>query len=126
MSRKAVISIIDDDESVRESTADLIKAMGFIAKTHTTAEDFLKSNHVHSTSCVIADMRMPGISGLELHTRLRRSGNAIRTILVTAFPNEQDRASGLRAGVTCYLAKPFNEQDLVACVRAAIEASEPK
>jgi FixJ family two-component response regulator len=126
VSRKPVISIIDDDESVRESTADLVKAMGFAAKTHSSAEDFLKSNHIHMTACLIADMRMSGISGLELHTRLRRSGNVIQTILVTAFPNEQDRASALRAGVTCYLVKPFSECDLVACVRSALEAGGPK
>src|SRR5262245_52664971 len=81
---KPVISIVDDNESAREGTVDLVEAMGFAAKAFPSAQDFLLSNHPHGTSCLIADMRMPQMSGLELHTRLVESGTAIPTILITA------------------------------------------
>jgi FixJ family two-component response regulator len=119
-----VISIVDDDESVREGVLDLIKAMGFIAKAFERAEDFLKSNCIRSTSCLIADMRMPGMTGLELYKRLVETGSIIPTILITAFPDDRDRARALRAGVVCYLAKPFKDDDLLECVRSALELRE--
>jgi FixJ family two-component response regulator len=121
MPKKPVISIVDDDPSVREGTVDLIEAMGFIAEPFERAEDFLKSNRLHGTSCLIADMRMPGMTGLELHSRLVGSGNIIPTILITAFPNDRDRSHALKAGVICYLAKPFMDGELLACVRSALE-----
>jgi FixJ family two-component response regulator len=118
---KPVISIVDDDASVREGTMDLVKAMGFIADAFSCAEDFLKSKRIHSTSCLIADVRMTGMTGLELHNRLVRSGKVIPTILITAFPNDRDQLRALRAGVSCYLTKPFNDDDLLACIRSALE-----
>jgi FixJ family two-component response regulator len=122
--KKPLISIIDDDESVREGTTDLIKAMGFVAAAFQRADDFLNSHHLRSTSCLIADVRMPGMTGLELHNRLVGSGNSIPTILITAFPNDRDRARALRAGVVCYLAKPYKDDDLLACIRSALESRE--
>jgi FixJ family two-component response regulator len=119
-----VISIVDDDDSVREGMLDLIKAMGFIAKAFERAEDFLKSNCLRNTSCLIADMRMPGMTGLELHKRLVETGSIIPTILITAFPDDRDRVRALRAGVVCYLAKPFKDDDLLTCVRSALESLE--
>ena len=121
MPKKPVISVIDDDVSVREGTVDLLNSMGFIAKPFQRADDFLKSNCHPSTSCLIADVRMPGITGLELHNRLVGSGNLIPTILITAFPDDADRARALRAGVFCYLAKPFNENELLACIQSALD-----
>jgi FixJ family two-component response regulator len=121
MPQTPVISIVDDDESAREGTADLIKAMGFTAAAFQCAEDFLSSNRLHSTSCLIADMRMPGMTGLELYVRLVGSGTRIPTILMTAFPNDRDRTRALRAGVICYLAKPFDDENLLQCVRSALE-----
>jgi FixJ family two-component response regulator len=121
---KPVISIVDDDESAREGTMDLIQAMGFFAEAFERAEDFLKSNRLHSTSCLIADVRMPGMTGLELHNRLVGSGNIIPTILITAFPDDRDRARALQAGVICYLSKPFKDDDLLACVRSALKSRE--
>jgi FixJ family two-component response regulator len=118
--KKPVISIVDDDPSVREGTVDLLDSMGFIAEPFERADDFLKSNRLHSTSCLISDVRMPGMTGLELHNRLVGSGNVIPTILITAFPNDRDRARALQAGVKCYLTKPFNEDDLLACIRSAL------
>lgn len=121
MPKKPVISIVDDDPSVREGTVDLLDSMGFIAEPFERADDFLKSNRLHSTSCLISDVRMPGMTGLELHNRLVESGNVIPTILITAFPNDRDRERALQAGVKCYLTKPFNEDDLLACIRSALE-----
>jgi FixJ family two-component response regulator len=119
--KKPVISIVDDDQSFREGTRDLIEAMGFVAETFRRAEDFLKSNTLDSTSCLIADVRMPGMSGLELYHRLVGSGKVIPTILITAFPNSKDRARALQAGVVCYLSKPFNESELPACIELALD-----
>jgi FixJ family two-component response regulator len=126
MPREQVISIVDDDEFAREGTIDLVKSMGFIAKAFERAEDFLKSDYLHSSSCLIADVRMPGITGLELHNRLVESGNRTPTILITSFPNDRDRAQARQAGAICYLAKPFNGEDLLACVRSAVEPREAK
>jgi FixJ family two-component response regulator len=117
---KPVISIVDDDESAREGTTDLVEAMGFAAQAFPSAQDFLKSNHPHGTACLIADMRMPRMTGLELHTALIESGTMIPTILITAFPNERDRVRARQAGVICYLAKPFDDEELLSCVRSAL------
>jgi len=122
MPRKQVIAVVDDDECAREGTIDLVKSMGFVAKAFERAEDFLKSDYLHSSSCLIADVRMPGMTGLELHDRLVESGNMTPTILMTSFPNDRDRARARQAGAICYLAKPFNDQDLLGCVRSALEA----
>jgi FixJ family two-component response regulator len=116
-----VISIVDDDESVRQGTMDLLEAAGFAVEAFPCAEDFLTSSRLDSTSCLIAEVQMPGMTGIELHNRLRRSGNVIPTILITAYPDDRDRARALQAGVTCYLSKPYNGDDMVTCVRSALE-----
>jgi FixJ family two-component response regulator len=120
MPKKHLISIVDDDESVQASTMDLVTSMGFAAKIFPHAEAFLASEQVQSTDCLIADMRMPGMTGLELYSRLVQAGKAIPTILLTAFPDERDRMRARQSGVTCYLAKPFNDEDLLVCVRSAL------
>jgi FixJ family two-component response regulator len=117
-----VISIVDDDLSVREATTDLIRAMGFTVEAFQHAEDFLASDLRHSTSCLIADMRMPGISGLELHNRLVEAGTPIPTILITAFPNDRDQAHALRSGVVGYLTKPFNETELLTFIHSVLKS----
>jgi FixJ family two-component response regulator len=119
---KPVISIVDDDPSVREGTMDLVQAVGFAAEAFPGADEFLKSDRLDSTSCLIADVRMPGMTGLELHARLVETGKSIPTILMTAYPNGRDRESALEAGVICYLAKPYNQDDLLACIRSALES----
>ena len=124
MPTRPLISIVDDDESAREGTADLIKSMGYIAMAFSHASGFLQSKSIRRTACLIADVRMPGMTGIELHDRLVGSGNVIPTILVTAFPNERDRAQATRSGVTCYLSKPFNEDELLACIHAALKHNE--
>ena len=120
MLKKPMISIVDDDPSARESLVDLVKSMGFSAEAFQSAEEFLQSKLLRDTSCLIADVQMPGITGLELHTSLIRSGSAIPTILITAFPNEKDRVTARRSGVTSYLVKPFDDKDLLASIRLAL------
>jgi FixJ family two-component response regulator len=124
MPTKLVIAVVDDDESAREGTADLIKSMGFIAKAFAHAESFLQSDSIVGTACLITDVRMPGMTGIELHERLVGSGNAIPTILVTAFPNDRDRAHAIQSGITCYLTKPFSEDELLEGIRVALKDNE--
>jgi FixJ family two-component response regulator len=118
---KPVIAIVDDDPSVREGTMDLLNSMGFAAETFAGADEFLKSDRVSDTSCLIADMQMPGMTGLELYKHLVKSDVAVPTILITAFPNDKVQACALSAGVLCYLIKPFNASELLACIRSALE-----
>ncbi len=121
MPMNRVVSIIDDDLSIREGTMDLLNALGFIAVAFARADEFLQFDRLYSTSCLIADVQLPGMTGLELYEHLAGSGRAIPTILITAFPDEKDRARALRAGVTCYLTKPFSEKELIACIQSALE-----
>ena len=121
---KPIISIVDDDESVRQGTMDLVKSMGFVAVAFPRAVDFLKSTYVSNTSCLIADVQIPGMTGMELYTRLLKLGKAIPTILITASPDDEDRARAKRAGVICYLVKPYNPADLLAGLRAAIRSRQ--
>jgi FixJ family two-component response regulator len=115
-----VVTIVDDDQSVRDGIADLVRAMGFDAEAFERAEEFLQSGRVDATSCLITDMRMPGMTGLELHDRLIASGKTCPTIVITAFPQEADRARALEAGVVCFLAKPFDHRELVACIMSVL------
>jgi FixJ family two-component response regulator len=124
MPKSPVISIVDDDPSVRDGTFDLLNSMGFIVETFQGADDFLQSSRSHSTSCLIADVQMPGMTGIDLYRHLVESGRVVPTILITAFPDETDRARALRAGVICYLTKPFDENKLIACIRSALKHRE--
>jgi len=121
MPMNPVISIIDDDSSVRDGTMDLLNSLGFIAVAFARADEFLQFDRLYTTSCLIADMQLPGMTGLELYERLVVSGRDVPTILITAFPDDKDRERALRAGVTCYLTKPFSEKELIACIRSALE-----
>ena len=120
MARKPLIAIVDDDQTARESTTDLVKSMGFNVKAFSSAEEFLKSGFVQGTSCLIADMRMHGMSGLDLRRQLAASGHIVPTILITAYPNDRDHALARRSGVTSYLAKPFDDDVLLASVCLAL------
>ena len=116
MTIKPSIAIVDDDESVREATTGLLRSLGFIAKGFATPEEFLKSNRLKITSCLIADVQMPDTSGLALFGRLTAAGTPIPTILITAYPDEDVRARALSAGIRHYLIKPFSEADLIAAI----------
>ena len=115
-----MIAIVDDDQSVREALTSLVRSLGYIAMAFEGAEDLLKSKRRRSVSCLIADVQMPGMTGLELHNRLVASGEPIPTILITAFPDERARERALQAGVICYLTKPFSEDELLACIRSTL------
>ena len=117
---KPLISIVDDDESMREAIKGLMRSLGYRVEAVASAPEFLSSRHVRRTSCLIADMQMPGMTGLELHQRLSISGKPIPTILITAYPDDGVRERALSAGVLGYLSKPFEEDDLLACVRSAL------
>jgi FixJ family two-component response regulator len=120
MANRPIVSIVDDDESVREATINLMRAAGFSPEAFPCADDFLKSESRGRTDCLIADLHMPGMSGLELHGRLVQSGNAIPTILITAYPDEKIRASAVQAGIVGYLTKPFNANELLDCIHSAL------
>jgi len=121
MPKQPTISVVDDDESVREATVDLLSSLGFAAEAFQDAEDFLKSNSRCVTSCLIADIQMPRVSGLELYRLLVASGNPIPAVLITAYPNDKIRAQVLRAGVIGYLTKPFSDTKLLDCINTALE-----
>ena len=121
MRKRPLVAIVDDDESIRETTKDLLESAGLTAVTFANASLFLKSRQMKSISCLVADMRMPDMTGLELHQYLLGSNHAIPTILMTAYPNERMRAQAIKNNVVCYLAKPFAADELLACVRCAIQ-----
>ena len=120
MSKTPVVAIVDDDQSVREALTSLVRSLGYGAIAFECAEDLLKSKRRRHVSCLIADVQMPGMTGPELHHRLVSTGGPIPTILITAFPDERARERALQAGVICYLAKPFSEDDLLACIRSTL------
>lgn len=120
MSVNLLISVIDDDGSAREAVVGLVGALGFTAAEFQSAADFLSSDDLLRTACLIADMRMPGMTGLELYRHLIAVGTPIPTVLVTAYPDEGARARALKAGVRCYLAKPLEPDALLACIRSAL------
>jgi FixJ family two-component response regulator len=116
-----VISIVDDDEAVRESIGELIRSLGYIVTTFASAEDYLRSDRFHVTSCLIADVQMPGMSGVELQERLNARGCNTRIIFMTAFRNEKLRARSLSAGAIGFLYKPFSDASLIECLNKALQ-----
>jgi len=118
-----MISIVDDDISVRESLRDLIESLGYEVATFESAERFLEAACIPETSCVITDLQMPGLSGLDLQSRLIVDGQYIPVIFVTAFPDEKFRVRAMRAGAVGFLSKPFDERSLISCLGSALSPS---
>ena len=116
----SIISIVDDDESNREAVSTLLKSAGFTVEAFASAEDFLNSTHRHHTACLILDLRMPGMNGLELQQRLAAARSRIPIIFVTADADEAARARALQAGAIDFLPKPFREEALLQAVRMAL------
>jgi FixJ family two-component response regulator len=118
----SVISIIDDDASVRAATNNLLRSRGYVVHTFASAKEFLLSPHFNQTSCVIADVQMSAMSGLELLTDMRANGYDSPFIFITAFPDENLRARAMKAGAVCFLAKPFAVNNLIRCLESALQA----
>jgi FixJ family two-component response regulator len=124
MSDAPLIAIVDDDVMVCEATKDLVETFGFDARMFTSAGEFLNSDCVSSTACLIADVQMPGMNGLQLHRKLIASGRHIPVIFITAFPDEPARKRALIDGAVCYLSKPFDGETLRSCIRSALRYAE--
>ena len=120
MSTLSVISVIDDDASVRAATNNLLSSHGYLVHTFASAEEFLRSARLNDSSCVIADVQMPAMNGLDLLTHLRAQGYAVPFVFITAFPEAGARARAMKAGAICFLAKPFAGPALINCVEAAL------
>ncbi len=121
---KPLVVIVDDDKSIRNGTRDLLKAAGFSTAIFEDAESFLASASRATAACLVVDMRMPGMTGLELYEALVTSGDRIPTVLITAHPEELTQAHARKAGITCYLSKPFAPDDLLRCVGEALAKSQ--
>ena len=116
----SMISVIDDDASVRAATNNLLSSHGYLIQTFVSADDFLQSTRLAESSCVVADVQMPGMSGLDLLTHMRARGYSVPFIFITAFPDESVRAQALKAGAICFLAKPFAGPVLIDCIETAL------
>ncbi len=125
MAEKPLVVIVDDDKSIRNGTRDLLRAAGFSTAMFEDAESFLASTSRATAACLVADMRMPGMTGLELYEALVADGGGIPTVLITAHPDKVTQSRAREAGITCYLSKPFAPDDLLACVRGALAKSQP-
>jgi FixJ family two-component response regulator len=119
-----MISIVDDDRSVREATRGLVRSLGYGATAFASAEDFLQSDHVSDTACLITDVQMPGLSGVDLQSRLIAQGNRTPVIFITAFPEERIRARAMAAGAVGFLSKPFNEDHLIEYIHTALNGGK--
>jgi FixJ family two-component response regulator len=119
-----VISIVDDDESVREATTGLIRSLGYVAAPFASAEEFLQSDRVRDTSCLISDVQMSGLSGVDLQDRLNAAGHRVPIIFITAFPEERIRSRVLKGGACGFLAKPFSDDSLFECLDMALKSHD--
>ena len=121
MLEATLISIVDDDPLARDGIRELIESLGYNAVTFSSAEHFLQSGVIAHTTCMITDLQMPGLNGLELQEALRSRGHGTPVIVITAFPNEIHRKRALNGGAAGFLSKPFDEASLIKCLTAAIE-----
>jgi FixJ family two-component response regulator len=124
MPKVSLVSVVEDDQFFRESMRRLMRSLGYSVEAFPSAADFLASPRLVETACLIADLHMPAMTGLELHRHLIAAGYAIPTILVTAYPDNDVRARALNDGVVCYLRKPVDEKHLTRCIQAAFHSGE--
>ena len=122
---RRLISIVEDDEPFRESMIKLVKLLGYTVEAFPSAADFLASRLLPETACLVTDVHMPGMTGVELYRHLVDTGYAIPTILVTAYPDEVIRDRALKDGVICYLSKPVDDDHLERCLRSALKRRPP-
>ena len=124
MLKVPVISVVDDDQSMRDATGRLVRSLGFAVATFASAEDFLASARVDDTLCLITDVQMPGLSGVELQSRLIADGRHMPIIGITAHPEESIRTQMLEAGAVGFLNKPFNDECLITCLATALKSRD--
>ena len=120
--RAKKVAIVDDDELMRNALQGMLKSVGLQSQAFASAEEFLKSGQQHETACLIADIRMPGMSGLELQAKLNAEHCRIPTIFITAHGDTKMRMQALRAGAVEFLAKPFDDEALLGSVQAALKS----
>jgi FixJ family two-component response regulator len=116
-----IVMIVDDDESVRRAARRLIKSYGFAVEAFASADDFLASGRLSETACLVLDVQMPGLNGLELQSRLIAGGHQVPIIFITAFNDENARAQALKAGALGYMVKPIEEADLLNAINLALQ-----
>ena len=121
---RPIVAIVDDDDAVGNAIQVLMRSVGLIAKAFSSGEEFLRSPELNRTGCLVVDFDMPKMSGLDLHNNLSRLGNEIPTVLITAYPSDDIRARALQAGVIRYLPKPFDESDLLNCIKTALDSAK--
>ena len=122
--KKVLVAVVDDDRFFRESMGRFMRSLGYAVEVFSSATDFLASPRLSETACLIADVHMPAMTGLELYRRLIQAGHSIPTIIVTAYPNDVDRVRALSDGVISYLSKPVDEQHLMRCLRTAVTSGD--
>ena len=120
MSEQSLISIVDDDQSFRDSMRRLLKSLGYAVAVFPSAAEFLASPNLAATACLVADVHMPAMTGIELYQHLIERGHAIPTILITAYPDDGVQERMLTLGVDCYLRKPLVEAVLIDCLQSAV------
>jgi FixJ family two-component response regulator len=118
---KNLISIVDDDESIRRTTTLLIESFGFRAAAFESAETFLTSGRLHDTSCLVVDVQMPGMNGLQLQGCLAAAGYGIPIIFITAYDSKDSRQRAMQAGAAAFLGKPFSDEHLLQTIRSALQ-----
>ena len=123
MPEELVVSIVDDDVSVRRSTRRLLRCSGFRVEAFASAEEFLDSKSAAETACLILDFRMPGMNGLELQRRLAQNGDRVPIIFLSAQASEEDERAALRAGAVQFLRKPISKEELLNAIRDALKRS---
>ena len=116
-----MIAIVDDDEFVRKATKSLVRSLGYEAATFCSAEEFLGSSQLKTAACLITDVRMPGMSGVELQDRLIADGRSLPTVFISAFSDERVQQKVLESGAVGYLHKPFEEDRLIECIETALK-----
>ena len=124
MSEARLIACVEDDASVREAIEGLLVVLGFTVEVFSSAEEFLQSGRIEDASCLITDVRLGGMSGIELQNSLAASGYRIPVIVVTAFPDDRTRTQALSAGAVSVLSKPIIKEELLTCIRSALKSAE--
>ena len=120
---QALISIVDDDECMRESLQSLLQVLGYNVSTFSSGDEFLKSEQVHDTSCLITDVQMPGMSGIDLQDHLTAGGHCIPIIFMTGYPDDSVRARAMKAGAVGFFSKPFRQDHFIGCIDKALKAA---